>query len=1089
MPGRTLILGSTPNNLAWPIPREKAQVFEAVIGLYLRRRVATKDGKVKVQATRSVHDFGRDYEICATRDVTPFGIPLRISPTQPEARIFVECKSTNSERLDDEFLVDASQHANCEAGHYVLVTNSTITPYTQYRAQQIWRSHGMEFHMVDRWILLRALAPMAKEIQEVGLDLPALPDGTPDPLALEYQTERSSYVDNHTISIYLSARSYSDEPLALSLALASDNAWRLDRRRFSRILEPFHLETLSLVAERTLVTGTDTLRISVENSGRRHQLNIANTGAKLRFETPFTGSYHRQTADKIRELVLETTSFRLISIQGEAGVGKSRVLEESLRPLRHGRFEIGTHYFGRSPNEEMTELFVQFSCKERPYSGSARSIHPLWDFIKQLAANSIPAVVVLEDAHHANSETIDILKRLTLRPPKAREALVVILTGRDDFTFPNEDYFGLLRLLQTLDGGETRSFTVEVLEDSETEDLIRGIVENMPEPGVQKVKRLSENNPFIITEVLQYLLDEKLATLLSRRTIGILNVETFAGRTGLPDSVEEIHERRIESLRSLPVGQDAILALGVASFFGIIVDKEVLSSFLDGLDVADVWTTLLERGFVVVDPATSATRFTHENVLDAVRVYVLNEDSGEWFAHSVLARPATFSSLHRFDQGRLFVLARRWAEALRCFDPILKRVREITNFSSEEIDKAYFPFLEELYRAARSSGLPRQDCSKVATALAYMGVHNFPIYIGERSCARAVQMLEALAKGQDGQLELMAIRQLQAHALQNMGRTGEALRLMLELDAEIRVSSIRSAQLEFDLYDRLQEYSRKINHRTLATYYGQLARRAVEESHDDKLQAAHLITESICALYSKRSEALRKAARAHGAARRVGIARFKVYTRLSKLVAETLHSGGAVSKLLEIYEEAKDLLRLAARDNLSDSLMRVELLLGTLALQCLPEEGRRIASYYVETGQANSVRFGNGLFDWAFDNLAAVIERPDIYSSEVTRRRLDTCHERLRRRGLLFFGKRDGVHPNYLVFSNIVRYFGSLAESEGVAYFRTADAYERSVLDDEDLSREEVERAVSGWPIMGPRRPKATLLRYPPGNGYFTPVY
>ena len=74
----------------------------------------------------------------------------------------------------------------------------------------------------------------------------------------------------------------------------------------------------------------------------------------------------------------------------------------------------------------------------------------------------------------------------------------------------------------------------------------------------------------------------------------------------------------------------------------------------------------------------------------------------------------------------------------------------------------------------------------------------------------------------------------------------------------------------------------------------------------------------------------------------------------------------------------------------------MELLLATLSLRRFRDRrlGHSMARAYLASGQANSIRFGNGLFDWAFHNLAAVVDREDdSKSDEEVRRQFRTCLE------------------------------------------------------------------------------------------------
>ena len=245
-------------------------------------------------------------------------------------------------------------------------------------------------------------------------------------------------------------------------------------------------------------------------------------------------------------------------------------------------------------------------------------------------------------------------------------------------------------------------------------------------------------------------------------------------------------------------------------------------------------------------------------------------------------------------------------------------------------------------------------------------------------------------------------------------------------------------------------------------------------------------------MFTDERRAREQAAEACRAAHKAAIQRFVVYTRVTELVIETLYSPSDKGNYKKISDEARRLLRDAALANFSDSIMRLELLLATLALNAygsLQERHARALSY-VTSGQANSIRFGNGLFDWAFDNLMAVIDLNDERRpGEEVRRRFLSCLYRLRNRDLTFVGAQSGIYPNTFAISNIVRYFGSHSESKGVEYLQSnITGYDFRFLNNEREGLDIVRRAIRGAAIFWPSS-RFQMLRYPARTGYFTPVF
>ena len=171
--------------------------------------------------------------------------------------------------------------------------------------------------------------------------------------------------------------------------------------------------------------------------------------------------------------------------------------------------------------------------------------------------------------------------------------------------------------------------------------------------------------------------------------------------------------------------------------------------------------------------------------------------------------------------------------------------------------------------------------------------------------------------------------------------------------------------------------------------------------------------------------------------------------------------------------------------------MRAQLLLATIILQSSidKEESAKIAFEYAKSGGENSIRYGNGLFDWAFDNLKAVIALNEFQNKEEARLYFSTCYERLKRRGLLFLGNWDAMYPNYLAISNVIRFFGSFSETDGLKYIKSIQSYDNDYAFSQSIQRHILKNCLNSSPIFS-NKSKTKQLKYPNDKfGYFTPIY
>ena len=1097
MAGKTIHLGDNPNDFPWAIPQteESWNHFEHLIGRYLKLHVATRDGRVSIHQTRRSGDEGRDFEVEFTGTVELFGFTIAAATETSRAIVFVECKSTAREVLDDGFLSDAGQHKDGQAAAYVLVTNGVVTPYNQGRAQREWERRGARFCLVDRRKLIDVIYRynLMAEAKRLGIPLPEqhlLPPYNPQALVVSCQTARRTVATAQTFSIYVSLANYGTSSVDADLHLATDVSWLLHESGFQCSLSPGMIETLELVADRQEFDGIAELGLQLTVNGRSSRLSVARAKFELALEPQFIGESHRRLELELRSEVKSASAFLVVSLHGDAGVGKTRTVAEALEPLLHGGYLMFIYPFTRHGLPDLKDFEREFG----PLAGKRRDSARLEAMLKSAAESGVPIVLHFEDLHHAEEDVIAVFKRAILDPLACRAPLVLLLTGRDDHTFPNEAYYSLLQLVQDEGGEHLRSYRLAPLSDEDARTLIKSVVVDIPEPGVDRVHALGENNPFVIVEVLQYLLDARLARLLTRRTVGVLNPELFAARGGLPQSVEELYDLRLAALRDADDGELAGRFLVIASFFGFGIEDEMRTSFFDDEESAErSWLLLLTRRFVRQDADGCHATFAHENLLHHLRRWSRRTENAHFASSLLLDRPGLCKRLHLLDLGEAHFLHGDYARALECFEAPRRRIAEVTNLSSEEIQRSFYTYLPALFRSARALAMPVEFLAKVALTYGYMGVHNFPLVAAEAACELSLALLAEIYPGEEeGRHDQLAVKQLRAHALQNMGETGRALEAMLEIETTLRDCE-PWPDIAFDLNDRFAEYYRKMNHASLMDWYDRRAGRCVEATGDGKLRAAHLITHASARLFGGREEARGRAAAAHLEAIASGVKRFVTYTRLTELVVETIYSRQDSQVLRTVAAEAQRMLREAAFESYADSIMRLELLLGTISLYTAssPQEARSRARAHVESGQANSVRYGNGLFDWAFDNLAAVIDLEDpTREDKDVDRRFNSCLERLRRRGLAFLGAANGTYPNVFAVSNVIRWHGSRQESRGVKIVRgTLTAYDSRFTEDPARAQALVRRAVEGKVIFWPQKSPVSMLRYPSETGYFTPVF
>lgn len=1092
--GQSRTIGPEPNNFSWEISNN--QRFEELVFKFLREEIATIDGSVRVIGTQRVGDEGRDIEIHFHQPISLFNrkfLPLDSATWNNPTKIFLECKSTKAFRLDDGFIADASQHTHDEYLAYILVTNATITPYMHYRAVREWEKLGRKFMLVDRyrlWIsLFKDRKPCIRDTDLWPNPAPVIEQPSELTLRIQHQRERSH--SEHHVQTYMVIANDTNTPQHVSISSAAEVSWHSDLN-LEAILAPGE-DQVFRVMSRQIIFGADSeLSFSVTKNGRLSRIGIVADHSEIILEPPFMGLHHLKIRDDLRQQIIEASEFTIISIEGEAGVGKSRVIQEAFEQFQNGAVQFhslscesdtGKFNFSKIFEFVQQQVYDSFNIQ---HINTSRPI----DALNALSTLRSRQVLLLEDLHHCTAEGIREIKELCFSSQPKYMNIVLIITGRNDYTFPNADYFAFLELIRA---PKTNLKVIEVnpLTDNETTDLIKSIVIDFPGSAIEKIQKICQNNPFILLEVLQYFLDVKIATLLSGQTIGVADPERLVGLEGLPENVNQIFKLRYNALEASEPGEQASDFLGYLSMLGFRAPIEVIEEYFGGKTPKELLSILRQRRFIQFLPTVGEISFFHENILHTSRNWLKEKIDACASARRILSTAAA-SRLSPYRRGELEVTARQYSEAFISFRPIWQRICEVTNFSSEEIDREYFQFLPALYDAAKATGQGIEKLGRLAVTRGYMGVHNFPLYQGVKACEQSLKWLNALyPKRTDGRNDKLAIQQLQAHALQNMGHVGDALRLMLELQAELLLDPDISPQVAYDLFDRLQEHYRRANHRILMENYGRLARRAVEKTEDRKLLSAHLITSSLSKAFLGKTSALDSAKEALEVSKEIGVRRFVVFNTLSLLVVRALYASTKL-ELRNIYVEAKELLRFAALESFSDSIIRLELLIGTLALQVIDNrtEAIQTARKHISTGQDAAARFGVGIYDWALENLRAVtlIEQNSSSKDEI-RKAFKGCEDRLQKRGLLFVGTCDGTYPNVHAISNVTRFLSMFGEELATDFLtRKIWGYDKgcavSSVNVISLAKDAGDGKALFWP-----HGRVKIMRFPVENGYFTPIF
>jgi DNA-binding SARP family transcriptional activator/tetratricopeptide (TPR) repeat protein len=342
--------------------------------------------------------------------------------------------------------------------------------------------------------------------------------------------------------------------------------------------------------------------------------------------SPLVG--RRDELQQLQSWLAEPGSERVLMLSGDAGIGKSRLLEETARQAHAagatvlaGRapeetlvpyqpfLEAIGHYVFNAPLEDLRAVtrhsgaelgrLIPELRRRLPHVFPPTRLEPgdpetdryrLFEAVAALLGDisaSSPVLVVLDDLHWSDRPTQLLLRHLARAPQASGLRILGAYRAAEQGTAGYESALAGLRHERLV-----RELEVRGLPESDASELIR--LRTLETPSAAFVRALyagTEGNPFFIEEMVRHLADS-----------GVRSHEAGAGelqRFGLPDGVRGVISRRLERL-----DDDGLECLKVASVIGRDFDSSLLETvlgfdeerFLRALEVA------LDAGLVFESP-------------------------------------------------------------------------------------------------------------------------------------------------------------------------------------------------------------------------------------------------------------------------------------------------------------------------------------------------------------------------------------------------------------------------------------------------------------------------------------------------------
>ncbi len=331
---------------------------------------------------------------------------------------------------------------------------------------------------------------------------------------------------------------------------------------------------------------------------------------------------------------------QVVLVEGEAGIGKSRLLDEMVERLRQDGVEMN-FLFGTNPpggaataagawstayrerlgaegledtlrghlptTPSLVPAFAALLRGEPPPEGQPAltkdSIHTVFVQVTRSLATERPTVVLIEDLHFAPEEGLALFAALALAIPEHP----ILLVGTSRPGLPEDWRAGLERLMHTQRLGLRR------LGPKDLVDLLVDAFqsERLSEKLGTRIAARSDGNPFFVFEILRGLREEGL---ISRGPDGSwISTQAFM-EIQIPDSVRELVNARISGLDE----EDQEL-LDLAACCGFEFDPILLAEVL-GMKAVPVLRRLarLEHAHQLICSAGKIYFFDHHQMQETL---------------------------------------------------------------------------------------------------------------------------------------------------------------------------------------------------------------------------------------------------------------------------------------------------------------------------------------------------------------------------------------------------------------------------------------------------------------------------------------
>ena len=1006
--GQTYIVGPHLNNNEWNLDNMLGLGFENHIFNILSKEMEKYyEFGAKLNRTPTVRDNGKDIIIespISLENILGTNFHLK---DHKELKIYIECKSSNHNKIAyNSFAGNLSRIKEENVGYYVLVTNTTIVPYSYYQFKADAEKLGIEFVLIDQYLLKKYLLENEAMIGKVTLS------DHFDKIYIEYQANSCVIDSRNAYEIYFWLRNYSDNTQTISMQISTDRNWIINSTNIECVIASNSSQCKKFIVKKEHFDGFDDLILNVRSSYFDTAIQVKGLNISYNFRPEMTGEKNKQIIKLIQKGIIENSANHIYFLTGEAGVGKTRIIDEVLSELTGRNINFCRVLVEKNKN---ILLKLQETLVREGYLSQNIIPRTIEDILENIDTTYRKCVIIIDDIHNATIEILDNIRKLFTY--NYSSGLTILLVGRDDFSVGSMDYFAFLQFCK--ENYLSNVITVEALTDSETIQLIKSIVRGIPQVALEKIHSLSNNLPLFIIQVIEYMLDLKLVYLLNRNTVGIENTESFSSHLYIPKSMEEIYQQRIQCLLEQSAGKDMIIFLNIASYIGINFSDYFVNAFFEGRE--ELLKMLLVRRYIT--PSIGGYCFTHESLYLYIQNQLYNnreaqKEVGNWL-HNI---PYIFNQMDSLKKGRLYLWIDNKECARLCFSAAISDIKRIKNYSSVNINPNYYSYLEDIYGISTAYELKK----KTVACKIYIALHYHTPYEAVATCNWAQQKLKSNKQFQKDSKFGFYLKEQMAHSYINAGQLKKSEIILSDLlSGTILNINNCDKKAVFDMYDKLSNLYIKYNSFGIARNYCQLSLALATELDDSNLQALSYITTAKLYFYTDKNMSKEYLNKAKNFLSKEQAYRIKCHNDVSLLIMALLE-GTEMNEtaLKKLIAEAEQLLDICIQNNFANSVIRLYMLMAVLHYLLRIKDGEYIVTTkYIEKGIDASIKFGINTYIWQFYTLKAIIFVRQKQEVQKQKSLFDTVFNMLKKQNLTYLGNCDFTYGNMLALTNVMFFY------------------------------------------------------------------